>query len=299
MFTGIIECLATVKKVEKEKGNLNLSLESSITKELKIDQSLCHNGVCLTVVDIKDDVYTVTVIEESLNRSNLGKLIPGDLVNIERSMSVNSRFDGHVVQGHVDEVAICSKVQETNGSWKYVFDHNKENITVEKGSITINGVSLTVVDSSSESFSVAIIPYTYENTNFKTIKSGSFVNLEFDILGKYIAKIIHKSMYLCLVLLPVTGLLIAAMFTQGITDGPMQDSILDLHGFSADLSYILIAIHIGAALYSRIKGEGIWSSMVPLWNKEQPSTNKMITKLISLENKFFIRVENFISSQKK
>ncbi len=192
MFTGIIECLATVKKVEKEKGNLNLSLESSVTKELKIDQSLCHNGVCLTVVDIKDDVYTVTVIEESLNRSNLGKLIPGDLVNIERSMSVNSRFDGHVVQGHVDEVAICSEVHETNGSWKYVFKHKKENITVEKGSITINGVSLTVVDSSLDSFSVAIIPYTYENTNFKIIKPGSFVNLEFDILGKYIAKIISK-----------------------------------------------------------------------------------------------------------
>ena len=192
MFTGIIECLATVKKVEKEKGNLNLSLESSINKELKIDQSLCHNGVCLTVVGIEDDVYTVTVIEESLNRSNLGKLIPGDIVNIERSMSVNSRFDGHIVQGHVDEVAICSEVQETNGSWKYIIKHNKENITVEKGSITINGVSLTVVDSSSDSFSVAIIPYTYENTNFKTIKSGSLVNLEFDILGKYISKIITK-----------------------------------------------------------------------------------------------------------
>ena len=192
MFTGIIECLATVKKVEKEKGNLNLSLESSITKELKIDQSLCHNGVCLTVVGVEDDVYTVTVIEESLNRSNLGKLIPGDIVNIERSMSVNSRFDGHIVQGHVDEVAICSEVQETNGSWKYIIKHNKENITVEKGSITINGVSLTVVDSSSDSFSVAIIPYTYENTNFKTIKSGSLVNLEFDILGKYISKIITK-----------------------------------------------------------------------------------------------------------
>ena len=192
MFTGIIECLAKVKKVEKEKGNLNLSLESSITKELKVDQSLCHNGVCLTVVGIEDDVYTVTVIEESLNRSNLGKLIPGDLVNIERSMSVNSRFDGHIVQGHVDEVAICSEVQETNGSWRYLFKHSKENITVEKGSITINGVSLTVVDSSPDSFSVAIIPYTYENTNFKAIVPGSVVNLEFDILGKYIAKIIAK-----------------------------------------------------------------------------------------------------------
>ena len=192
MFTGIIECLATVKKIEKEKGNLNLSLKSSITKELKIDQSLCHNGVCLTIVGIEDDVYTVTVIEESLNRSNLGKLIPGDIVNIERSMSASSRFDGHIVQGHVDEVAVCSEVQETNGSWRYVFKHNKENITVEKGSITVNGVSLTVVDSSSNSFSVAIIPYTYENTNFKTIKTGSFVNLEFDILGKYIATMIAK-----------------------------------------------------------------------------------------------------------
>ena len=192
MFTGIIECLATVKKIEKEKGNLNLSLESSITKELKIDQSLCHNGVCLTIVGIEDDVYTVTVIEESLNRSNLGRLIPGDIVNIERSMSASSRFDGHIVQGHVDEVAVCSEAQETNGSWRYVFKHNKENITVEKGSITVNGVSLTVVDSSSNSFSVAIIPYTYENTNFKTIKTGSFVNLEFDILGKYIAKMIAK-----------------------------------------------------------------------------------------------------------
>ena len=192
MFTGIIECLATVKKIEKERSNLNISLESSITKELKIDQSLCHNGVCLTVVSVEDNIYTVTVIEESLNRSNLGKIIPGDIINIERSMSVNSRFDGHIVQGHVDEVAICSEVQETNGSWKYVFKHNKKNITVEKGSITVNGVSLTVVDSSSDSFSVAIIPYTYENTNFKTIKPGSFVNLEFDILGKYIAKMIAK-----------------------------------------------------------------------------------------------------------
>jgi len=192
MFTGIIECLATVKKIEKEKSNLNISLESPISRELKIDQSLCHNGVCLTVVGVEDDIYTVTVIEESLNRSNLGKIIPGDIINIERSMSVNSRFDGHIVQGHVDEVATCSEVQETNGSWKYVFKHNKKNITVEKGSITINGVSLTVVDSSSDSFSVAIIPYTYENTNFKTIKPGSFVNLEFDILGKYIAKMIAK-----------------------------------------------------------------------------------------------------------
>jgi riboflavin synthase len=192
MFTGIIECIATVEKIEKDKGNLNISLKSSITKELKVDQSLCHNGVCLTVVKLNDDIYTVTVIAESLKKTNLGELKPGDIVNLERSMSVNSRFDGHVVQGHVDEVAVCSKLFETNGSWQYVFKHSEQNITVEKGSITINGVSLTVVNSTSNSFSVAIIPYTYENTNFKKIVEGSKVNLEFDILGKYISKLIKK-----------------------------------------------------------------------------------------------------------
>lgn len=193
MFTGIIECTSTVDKVQKDKGNLNISLKSPITRELKIDQSLCHNGVCLTVVDINDDIYTVTVIAESLSRTNLGKVKPGDIVNLERSMSVNSRFDGHIVQGHVDEVSICTEAIETDGSWKYVFEHSQKNITVEKGSITINGVSLTVVDSTSDSFSVAIIPYTYENTNFKNITSGSIVNLEFDILGKYITKMISKN----------------------------------------------------------------------------------------------------------
>lgn len=192
MFTGIIECIATVEKIEKDKGNLNISLKSSITKELKVDQSLCHNGVCLTVVKLNDDTYTVTVIAESLKKTNLGELKPGDIVNLERSMSVNSRFDGHIVQGHVDEVAVCSESFETNGSWKYVFKHSEQNITVEKGSITINGVSLTVVNSTSSSFSVAIIPYTYENTNFKKIVEGSKVNLEFDILGKYISKLIKK-----------------------------------------------------------------------------------------------------------
>ena len=192
MFTGIIECIATVEKIEKDKGNLNISLKSSITKELKVDQSLCHNGVCLTVVKLNDDTYTVTVIAESLKKTNLGELKPGDIVNLERSMSVNSRFDGHVVQGHVDEVAVCSESFETNGSWKYVFKHSEQNITVEKGSITINGVSLTVVDSTNCSFSVAIIPYTYENTNFKKIILGSKVNLEFDILGKYISKLNKK-----------------------------------------------------------------------------------------------------------
>ena len=193
MFTGIKECIATVEKIEKDKGNLNISLKSSITNELKVDQSLCHNGVCLTVVKLNDDIYTVTVIEESLKKTNLGELKPGDIVNLERSMSVNSRFDGHVVQGHVDEVAVCSESFETNGSWKYVFKHSEQNITVEKGSITINGVSLTVVNSTSSSFSVAIIPYTYENTNFKKIIEGSKVNLEFDILGKYISKLIKKT----------------------------------------------------------------------------------------------------------
>jgi len=193
MFTGIIECIATVEKIEKDKGNLNISLKSTITKELKVDQSLCHNGVCLTVVKLNDDIYTVTVIEESLKKTNLGELKPGDIVNLERSMSVNSRFDGHIVQGHVDEVAVCSESFETNGSWKYVFKHSEQNITVEKGSITINGVSLTVVNSTSSSFSVAIIPYTYENTNFKKIIEGSKVNLEFDILGKYISKLIKKT----------------------------------------------------------------------------------------------------------
>jgi len=193
MFTGIIECMATVVKVEKNKGNLDISLKSGITNELKIDQSLCHNGVCLTVVDIDNDVYTVNVISESIERSNFGEIIPGDAVNVERSMSVNSRFDGHIVQGHVDEVAVCTEVKETDGSWKYVFKHSKNNITVEKGSITINGVSLTVVDSAENSFSVAIIPYTYNNTNFNQINVGTKVNLEFDIIGKYISKMINNT----------------------------------------------------------------------------------------------------------
>ena len=193
MFTGIIECMATVVKVEKNKGNLDISLKSGITNELKIDQSLCHNGVCLTVVDIDNDVYTVNVISESIERSNFSEIILGDTVNIERSMSVNSRFDGHIVQGHVDEVAVCTEVKETDGSWKYVFKHSKNNITVEKGSITINGVSLTVVDSTANSFSVAIIPYTYNNTNFNQINVGTKVNLEFDIIGKYISKMINNT----------------------------------------------------------------------------------------------------------
>lgn len=193
MFTGIIESLATVQKIEKNNSNLDITFKSDITHELKVDQSICHNGVCLTVVEIIDNTYKVNVIKESIDKSNLGDLTVGDIVNIERSMSVNSRFDGHIVQGHVDEVGTCIECIETEGSWKYFFRHSKQNITVQKGSITINGVSLTVVDSHDDSFSVAIIPYTYNNTNFNKIKLGTKVNLEYDIIGKYISKLISKN----------------------------------------------------------------------------------------------------------
>ncbi|MEK9756111.1 MAG: riboflavin synthase [Bacteroidota bacterium] len=193
MFTGIIESLATVQKIEKNNSNLDITFKSDITHELKVDQSICHNGVCLTVVEIIDNTYKVNVIKESIEKSNLGDLTVGDIVNIERSMSVNSRFDGHIVQGHVDEVGTCIEFTETEGSWKYFFRHSKQNITVQKGSITINGVSLTVVDSHDDSFSVAIIPYTYNNTNFNKIKLGTKVNLEYDIIGKYISKLISKN----------------------------------------------------------------------------------------------------------
>lgn len=193
MFTGIIESLATVQKIEKNNSNLDITFKSDITHELKVDQSICHNGVCLTVVEIIDNTYKVNVIKESIEKSNLGDLTVGDIVNIERSMTVNSRFDGHVVQGHVDEVGTCIECTETEGSWKYFFRHSKQNITVQKGSITINGVSLTVVDSHDDSFSVAIIPYTYNNTNFNKIKLGTKVNLEYDIIGKYISKLISKN----------------------------------------------------------------------------------------------------------
>lgn len=195
MFTGIIETLATVVKTERENSNIHFTFTSGITSELKIDQSLAHNGVCLTVVKIEADNYTVTAIEETLRRTNLGELKPGDLVNLERCMPANGRFDGHVVQGHVDTVAICSQVKDLNGSWEFVFEHepDQHNITVEKGSITINGVSLTVVQSSAAHFSVCIIPYTFEHTNFNTIRPGTKVNLEFDIIGKYVAKLLgHK-----------------------------------------------------------------------------------------------------------
>lgn len=192
MFTGIIESLGELRKTETEGSNLHLSFRCDFTSELKIDQSLAHNGVCLTVVAINGDEYTVTAIDETLKRSNIGKLAIGDEVNLERCMAANGRYDGHIVQGHVDTMAECIKVAEKDGSWEYLFKHpkGKSHLTVEKGSVTVNGVSLTVVHSDPEHFSVAIIPYTHEHTNFKHFKPGTFVNIEFDILGKYVARIL-------------------------------------------------------------------------------------------------------------
>ena len=190
MFTGIIEYMGEVVSLQKEAENLHISMRTPITQELKIDQSVAHNGVCLTVVAIEGDTYTVTVIQESLQKTNLGTLQVGDQVNIERCMKLGDRLDGHLVQGHVDQTAKCVDVVEVDGSWYYTFSfENLGNMTVEKGSICVNGVSLTVVNSQDNSFSVAIIPYTYEHTNFHDFKIGTIVNLEFDIIGKYIAKI--------------------------------------------------------------------------------------------------------------
>lgn len=196
MFSGIVEEAATVVKKVIDKGNLHLTLQCSFVHELKIDQSVSHNGVCLTVVDITDNTYTVTAIRETLKRSNLGLLEIGDKVNLERSMMMNGRLDGHIVQGHVDQTAICKEVKEADGSWYFTFGYefNKEMarqgyMTVEKGSVCVNGVSLTVCNSQKNSFEVAIIPYTHDFTNFGQIKKGSVVNLEFDIIGKYISKL--------------------------------------------------------------------------------------------------------------
>ncbi|MBK6521919.1 MAG: riboflavin synthase [Bacteroidia bacterium] len=191
MFTGIIETLAKVESIAKENSNVHFTFSSSITGELKIDQSVAHNGVCLTVVKIDGNKFTVTAIDETLKRTNLDELKIGDQVNLERCMPANGRFDGHIVQGHVDTTAVCKNVNDLKGSWEFEFEHevSKQNITVEKGSITINGVSLTVVKSTNNSFSVHIIPYTFEHTNFKNIKPGIKVNLEFDIVGKYVSKL--------------------------------------------------------------------------------------------------------------
>lgn len=190
MFTGIIEDLGQVKKMRTEGSNVHFTLQANITSDLKIDQSLAHNGVCLTVVAIKDDNYTVTAVKETLDRSNLGQLQEGSIVNLERAMLGHSRLDGHIVQGHVDATATCLSVEEVDGSWYYSFQYNPtpDHLLVDKGSVCINGVSLTVVEPIENRFSVAIIPYTYEHTTFHELKPGSIVNLEFDILGKYIAK---------------------------------------------------------------------------------------------------------------
>lgn len=191
MFTGIIETLGRVVKIENDKGNTHFTIQSDITNELKVDQSVAHNGVCLTVVEIKEDTYIVTAIKETLDITNLGTLSENDLVNIERAMKLGDRLDGHIVQGHVDQTAICTQVSENDGSWFYTFEYSAEanNITIEKGSITVNGVSLTVVDSKKTQFSVAIIPYTYEHTGFSEFKKGTLVNLEFDVIGKYVARL--------------------------------------------------------------------------------------------------------------
>ena len=196
MFSGIIEEAACVAAVQHNQGNVNLTLQCSFVDELKIDQSVAHNGVCLTVVEKSNDSYTVTAIKETLERSNLGLLKIGDKVNLERSMLMNGRLDGHIVQGHVDQTAICTEVRETDGSWYYSFEYAFDSamaklgyFTVEKGSVCVNGVSLTVCNSKNNSFQVAIIPYTYQYTNFHQIKKGTVVNLEFDIIGKYISKL--------------------------------------------------------------------------------------------------------------
>ena len=195
MFTGIIETLGKITSLQPEEDNLHISIEADIANELKIDQSVAHNGVCLTVVAINGNTYTVTAIKETMEKTNLGHWRVGDLVNLERAMKLGARLDGHIVQGHVDEVGECVAISEACGSWYFTFSygrHNK-NVTIEKGSITINGVSLTVVDSKEFEFSVAIIPYTYEHTNFSTFEIGTKVNLEFDVIGKYVKRLIGLS----------------------------------------------------------------------------------------------------------
>ncbi len=192
MFTGIIEELAEVVEVTQKGGNVDLKVKSNLTNELKIDQSVAHNGCCLTVVEIENDTYTVTAIEETLNRTTIGLLKAGDAINLERCTQIGARLDGHIVQGHVDTLGTCTKIVELDGSWEYYFEYDSEDVTVEKGSITVNGISLTVCESGDNNFSVAIIPYTYDNTFFKHLEVGSKVNLEFDIVGKYVAKLMSR-----------------------------------------------------------------------------------------------------------
>jgi riboflavin synthase len=194
MFTGIIETFGVITELREEQGNLHITVRSGIAGELKIDQSVAHNGVCLTVIALDDDKHTVTAIEETLNKTNLSHLKTGDLVNLERCMQMNARLDGHIVQGHVDQTAVCTAFKELDGSWEYTFEYNavQGDITVEKGSVCINGISLTVVNSQTNSFSVAIIPYTYGHTNLQQVREGSVVNLEFDIIGKYVARLMQR-----------------------------------------------------------------------------------------------------------
>ncbi len=191
MFTGIIETLGTITEINKENDNLHLTVLSSITPELKIDQSISHNGICLTVVAIQNDEYTVTAIRETIEKTNISHWKKGDFVNLERGMKLGDRLDGHIVQGHIDQTGRCVSVREAGGSWYYTFEYDTApgNLTIEKGSITVNGVSLTVVGSAKDTFSVAIIPYTYEHTNFRDFKIGTVVNLEFDVIGKYVARL--------------------------------------------------------------------------------------------------------------
>lgn len=198
MFSGIVEEYAEVVRVVKERENLHLSLKCSFVDELKIDQSVSHNGVCLTVVSLDEDTYTVTAMKETIERSNIGLLKVGDKVNVERSMMMNGRLDGHIVQGHVDQTAVCTAIDDADGSWYYTFCYQADPemakrgyVTVDKGSVTVNGVSLTVCNPTDNSFQVAIIPYTYENTNFHTIQVGTTVNIEFDIIGKYLSRMIE------------------------------------------------------------------------------------------------------------
>jgi riboflavin synthase len=194
MFTGIIEAAGTVEEIRRDGGNIHFTLSCTFARELRTDQSLAHNGVCLTVVNTSGDRYTVTAIDETLRKTNLGDLKAGDRVNLERCLQMNGRLDGHIVQGHVDAVAVCTRRNDLGGSWEFRFSHEKkkEFVTVEKGSVTVNGVSLTVVDSKEDSFSVHIIPYTFDHTNFNAITEGSRVNLEFDVIGKYVARLMGK-----------------------------------------------------------------------------------------------------------
>ena len=193
MFTGIIENLSKIKEIKKEGDNLSINFISDIASELKVDQSVSHNGICLTVVKIVDKTYSVTAIKETILKSSIQKWKNGDLINIERAMKLGDRLDGHMVQGHVDQTAVCKNIIEEDGSWYFDFEYSaSENMTIEKGSIAINGVSLTVINSKENSFSVAIIPYTYNHTNFKNMRIGDMVNIEFDMIGKYITKIISN-----------------------------------------------------------------------------------------------------------